>query len=225
MRQYLLLILFLCVLPIIYAADPAFYFKEGSSAVIKTPCKNNGVLCNVSTECNITINYPNLTTLISNQQMSYSTPYYIYTTSILNKTGEYPTLVYCCEGNDCNSALFSFMVNSNGSETNNDVMPLLIFFIFMIIVSLVFTIWFWSMKHALRYFFILLTFIFITLLCYFGYKSTQYISIGIERIMFSVYIVSLIITIMMFLIVLVDITIKLLQIWVTRKDRSFREQF
>jgi hypothetical protein len=142
-----------------------------------------------------------------------------------NKTGMYIVNgVGDVEGTNTVFA-YKFDVNTNGNATNYDIMSLMVLFIFLIIISIAFTIWFWIIKHPIMYMFLILTFIFITVLCFFGYKATEFISVGIQNVMYAIYWTSLILTFLLFFVVLIDVTIKLFQAFARRRNKGYMEQF
>jgi hypothetical protein len=110
---YLVAVVLLCSLAF---ADASLFYKNGEVADIKVPCINNNTYCSPTSTCNITINYPNGSSYILNQEMTNSIVYFNYTLPDTTLNGEYNTIVYCNDGSQNGYSLFSFMINNYGDN-------------------------------------------------------------------------------------------------------------
>lgn len=126
MKKILLMgiVMFLLVLPFVLA-EPSLFYKQNSDIDLKVACFNNNyALCDASTNCFITINYPNGTNLIENGTMSKRVSFYNYSMGSLEETGVYKAVTYC-EATDNGFTEFEFEVNPTGKERIN-LIPLAI---------------------------------------------------------------------------------------------------
>ena len=64
---------------------------------IKIPCSNYGGSCSPTTQCNISIIYPNTTTFISKQNMTKIQDYFNYTFTNTSNPGKYSAYIICCD--------------------------------------------------------------------------------------------------------------------------------
>jgi len=126
----------LLLLPLV-SADTEYVFKKDNEIDLKVNCfENNLTLCSATTNCYITVNYPDTTNLINNGTMSNSVTYYNYTiaASKVNQVGEYNTLVYC-EGTDEGYTVFTFEVNKEGSRLQSYIfLTLILIFLYFIMI-------------------------------------------------------------------------------------------
>ena len=92
-KTIMMLVLFVILSNMVIAAS--FYYREGDEIDLKIPCLNNETLCDSSVGCNITINYPNGSSMVSSQPMSLSNSKYNYTLDDSTFLGEYNAMVFC----------------------------------------------------------------------------------------------------------------------------------
>jgi len=130
------IVIILLFLPLV-SADTEYVFKKGIDADLKINCfENNLTLCSATTNCYITVNYPDTTNLINNGTMSNSVTYYNYTIdgSKLDKVGEYNALVYCV-GDENGFQPFTFEVNKEGSRLQSYIfLTLILVFLYFIMI-------------------------------------------------------------------------------------------
>jgi len=114
--KLLISILFIVLFIGLISADTAFYIKKGEVYDIKISCENNGARCRTGT-CNITINYPNLTSMVNDGGMTNLNNGYFNYTLNENQTivnGEYFTRVECNESGLNDTSNFIYEVNPTG---------------------------------------------------------------------------------------------------------------
>ncbi len=131
------------VLPIVIAT-PSFFIEQNKDFDLKISCfDNDNNFCDVTTICTITINLPNSTTTINNQNMTFNPSFYNYTinSSDLNVRGEY-TVITNCVGTTSGFQTFSFGVTMDGFVREPNIalylslILLSLFFIFMGAITL-----------------------------------------------------------------------------------------
>jgi len=113
----LLMIMAICLIGFASAQSELFY-KQGSTIDLKIPCFANGTYCSGSATCNITINYPNGTSLINNQPMTNQASFFNYTLNSSQTTvlGPYQSSMVCDENGTSGHSTFQFMITSSGTE-------------------------------------------------------------------------------------------------------------
>lgn len=111
-------------------ADPSFYAKKDESYDFKIYCKNSSYSqCDSSTNCYLTIDYPNSVNMINNQTMSNSGVYFNYTlnSSLLNVESCFYSFNIDCSGEKNGFKNGYFCVTFSGNErqeTNRTAMIL-----------------------------------------------------------------------------------------------------
>lgn len=118
MRNIILFILALLVIPAVLAT-PSFYYRQNDVVDIKLPCTNDGAPCSDSSNCNISISYPNSSVYISQANMTNNLVYYNYTLTDSSVVGEYQIVVFCIDGVENGYSTFTFMITENGYEMND----------------------------------------------------------------------------------------------------------
>lgn len=138
MKKILLLIISLMLCTMALAA-PEYYFKQSNTIDIKIPCvTNTGASCSGSATCNITIQYPNTSTMIKEGLMQNQGTFHNYTTSDTETLGEYECTVFCIDGSNTGYNSFSYVINSTGEEDNaNSILIVYIVLIGSIFVYLI----------------------------------------------------------------------------------------
>lgn len=143
------ILLGMLIVPMALADDPAYVFDDEGDIDLKINCFNeDNSICNATTICTATINYPDTSLMVSNATMTYNSNYYNYTITnnrIKNKLGEYPTMIHCSDGNEDAFDTFLFEVNSGGSRYSAYIIPsiILLFIYLLIILS------FWMQEQTL----------------------------------------------------------------------------
>ncbi len=125
-------------------SDTSYIFKKGDSAMLKTPVKDSGGGACVSCTCDLTVLYPNGSTLVDFQTTSMSNGFASYS---LNEnqtetTGEYSVDLTCNDGSVSGSSQFSYEITPTGKEiTLTSIIAnisLMVFF-FILILGFYFT--------------------------------------------------------------------------------------
>lgn len=116
--KYTFLTLFIVLsLMSIVSAEPSFTVEQNSITDLKISCFDiNNTVCTSATPCRITVHYPNLTNMISDKNMTFTTPYYNYTLNTNNTAvkGEYQTIVTCEGQVEDGFSVFTYLVNPTG---------------------------------------------------------------------------------------------------------------
>ncbi len=129
-----LMLLFLLLLLPVAVAQTSFTFPESTPTDLKVSCFNeNNSLCDTTTECLLTIDYPNATNLIKNESMTYNFNYFNFTLNENQTTpsGEYSVSV-ACQGQEVGFTTFTYEVNPTGirpSESRTQATTRAIWFI------------------------------------------------------------------------------------------------
>lgn len=112
----------------IVKADPTFYFEQNTTINLNVPCIN----CSTAL-CNISIFYPNSSTMVKNIAMVSQGSYFNYTTSNTGTLGEYLANVNCVQDAIYKNSIFSYVINKIGNnERPSNFMILAIILIFLI---------------------------------------------------------------------------------------------
>lgn len=140
MRLYTLLlsstIVMLFFITLVNAEEPSQVFKSGTVSNIIFNCIDNGAACSASTLCNITINKPDSTLLISNQPATRINFQYNYTlnpsqTLIL---GDYKATAVCTDGAVISEPVsFEFTITPSGEERVSNYYYLIIVIIYLLL--------------------------------------------------------------------------------------------
>lgn len=117
MRNKLILsILILClVLPSCLAIQT---FKQNNPVDLKIQCIINGTFCSNTAKCNVSIQYPDGSLLVNNQQMTNQISFYNYTLPSSNTLGEYPCSATCCDGTNCGTNGCNYLITPTGDSNN-----------------------------------------------------------------------------------------------------------
>lgn len=79
MKTIFIILILLTLIPLVNA-ESSYTFKQGETIDLKISCFNNDYSsCDSSTDCNITIYYPNSSALVSGGELTYGANYYNYT--------------------------------------------------------------------------------------------------------------------------------------------------
>lgn len=119
MKKLFLLLMFILCLYLTSAAENSFIFEQDKDIDLKVSCiDSNYSLCVSTTNCTITVLYPNNTKLIKSENMSFSTSYFNYTlnSTQTNSLGDYYTSVQCKGITENGFTSFIFSITPNGEE-------------------------------------------------------------------------------------------------------------
>jgi len=132
---FLFIIIALAIAPTLSAAT-SFYVPKGENYSISFNCKIDGAICTGSSLCNISINYPNSSSLIENQPAN-NTGNAIYQFNLTgNQTGtvgEHKMNLVCFDGSVNGSQSVIYEVNPSGirnTQQRTDTITRSIYFMF-----------------------------------------------------------------------------------------------
>lgn len=91
-KYILLAFALLLVLPFVHGE----IYQQGKSFNYNRACFNNGTYCDTSFLCNLTIQAPDSTLIINNQQMTRNGSFYNLTVGAQNIMGVYPPVIMVC---------------------------------------------------------------------------------------------------------------------------------
>lgn len=90
-------------------------YKQFSTIDVRVSCTYNGTFCASPTICNITIDYPNSSLMIDNENMTVTgngRPFYRLPDTTITGTYEYSST--CCRGTECDDHSSNFKITSTG---------------------------------------------------------------------------------------------------------------
>ena len=131
-------VLLVLLLPLISAQ---VIFKQNSDIDLKVPCFFNGTYCDGTSECSISIIYPNGTLLINNQTMGKLNPgvqnITLNDSSIL---GSYTAPVTCIQSGFADDSVIEFSITPTGDEisTAQGIIYLVVLFASFLMLGLCF---------------------------------------------------------------------------------------
>lgn len=91
---------------LVYGAEPYIKSPINEELNLKVPCSLDGGSCASTTECNITIIWPNTSTFINKATMTLNNDTFNYTYPNTYITGDYINYVVCCDGAICDKETF-----------------------------------------------------------------------------------------------------------------------
>lgn len=109
-----------------------YIYKYNTTVDIKNPCINNGTWCSASSQCNITVQYPNGSVLVNKGVMSNQNTYYNYTISDSQTLGYYPITMSCLDSGLYGVDSFYILVSKNGEYPKGDNFELLVYILFIL---------------------------------------------------------------------------------------------
>ena len=123
------------------ASEVSYIYEENKDINLKIPCSNDGAICSTLAQCNITVLYPNSTTLIDNKNMTNLGNgffnLYLNGTNETTPSGTYTATMFCEDGGLYGSSPFSYLITFNGKEPPSELIIVFFSIIFIaIIVSL-----------------------------------------------------------------------------------------
>jgi len=110
------LFVLLLILPVVSAQ---LLYQSEEAIQLKIPCINNGTLCSDAATCDITIVYPNSSTLINMDSMTNNAGQFTYdlTTSQTSTTGIYHCTMNCTDGSIKGTSTFEYEITTNGNAS------------------------------------------------------------------------------------------------------------
>jgi len=189
MKKIILILMMSMFLISLVSAETSFYVQKETNYTVKFSCENNGGMCSASATCNITINYPNSTTLIDNQATTNSNNGYFYynlTSSQTTPSGEYSSRASCIDGSLNAATNFVYEVNPSGirpSDQKTTSISRGIYFTLVIAILFFIAFLFSNQKIMVKwtYFSLFFMFFIITLNILFVGLQTEVVNTKIER--------------------------------------------
>jgi len=127
----------------------SFTYKQSTELDFKETCTRNGVICNSTSLCNVSIKYPDNSYLVENGVMTNKNNgdfNYTLNSSQMSSIGTYNWDMYCCQATDCGEGHGAFEVNPIGVDltTSKSIIYIILFailiFFFIIILFGIFKI-------------------------------------------------------------------------------------
>jgi len=148
MKKIILTLIFGIFLISLASASPSFYVKQYEPYDITFSCTDDSQplgFCSPTTECNITIIYPNSTTMVNNQNATnlFNGKFnYSLDSSQTSINGKYIVRVGCSGNGLNNSGDFTYEVNPLGKESKSfSLNPILIFLTIFAFIFIGLGIW------------------------------------------------------------------------------------
>lgn len=137
MNKNILWIIVLFALVSVSAED--FIFKQNQQIDFKIPCFHNDTYCSSSATCNLTVKYPNLTTVYNNEAMTNQGAFFNHSINITytNKVGTYYWDMICFDVTGQGYGQGIFKITQSGRETTMSDAIMYSVLIFLNIVLLV----------------------------------------------------------------------------------------
>lgn len=140
------LIIFGMVFVLLISLVSSLTYKQSTELDFKETCTRNGVQCNSTSVCNISIKYPNSSYLITNEIMTNQNNgdfNYTLTSNQMSTIGTYTWDMYCCQATDCGEGHGTFEVNPIGVDLTTSksiiyiiLFAILIFFFVLILLGI-----------------------------------------------------------------------------------------
>lgn len=217
MRYYPLLLIFVLCCSFVVAETSEFidltkYYKVGTNISISAKCENDGTgaLCSGSSECNLSVDYPNGQSWFKNEPMTYDSPYFIYNLSDTDVLGKYSSTMCCADDTEYACSSFNFVINNIGSNDNDTAYMAIILMSILIVFSIILTIFFYMNDSFFKYMFLVFDFLFPAVLFYFAYLLPANINNSISKLFLAFGIIFSVLTVVILVLIALDITIMLI---------------
>ena len=135
-KIFIILVMILIALPLIYAETE--YVKSNVDTELKFTCTLNNAIPSASTEYNITLSYPNGTTLINNKATTPLGNGAFSYNIMFNQTGLHKVLMFCYDGIYSFSGEGYYDVTPNGGPSASNSLMIFIYILFILAVILLF---------------------------------------------------------------------------------------
>lgn len=130
-------VIFILVFIFLIGIANAETYQYNNSIEFKKLCLNNGTYCGASAICNVTILYPNSSTLINNQKMTNAISYHNITLSPLTTNGEYTYFLTCTDSGRSAGESGIFSITGSGKEVTTSLSILYIFIYLLFIITMI----------------------------------------------------------------------------------------
>lgn len=145
--RFKIIVLILSILVLLFSielvnGETSYTYNQNTDVDLKISCfDENNTVCDASTECFITIFYPDSTTLINNQSMTKQTTFYNYSlnTSQTSLLGTYSTVAYC-SGTTKGYSVFQYEIidpNLASVDTGSGIFYIGLLFLLIIIFGFI----------------------------------------------------------------------------------------
>lgn len=114
-KNYILLV-FVSILLLSFASAQTIFVKTNEVTPLKIPCTLDGFPCSASAQCNATVQFPNQTYLINNQEMANLNNGDFQINVSINQSGVYPSKFFCQESGQNNTITPDINANPSGRE-------------------------------------------------------------------------------------------------------------
>lgn len=121
MVYFLTFLVLLLLSPLLtHAAEPYITRPLHLPLSISVPCSDDGGSCPADTECNLSLNYPNTSILISQDAMTRSGDFFNYSLANTSIQGEYQAYTVCCSVTSGTCDEEYFLIKIKGPLSIND---------------------------------------------------------------------------------------------------------
>lgn len=145
MKKIYLLIIGILFISLSSAVSIAFFVPNSQEYNVKFSCENQGARCSATSICNISINYPNSSTLVSNGECTnLNNGYFNYTldTTQTSTDGEYTARANCIDGIYNATSTFYYKVNNAGKDAPSSGESILYFVLTLIMFGVCITMFY-----------------------------------------------------------------------------------
>lgn len=138
MKKIITILVCVFFLITLVSADYSYVFEKDTDIDLHVSCFDvNNSFCDATTNCQISIYYPNQSAVILNESMDYNETFFNYSlsedqTSIV---GEYSSIVNC-QGANNGFSEFNFLITPSGTEISGEQVT--IYIIFLVIAFVIF---------------------------------------------------------------------------------------
>ena len=151
-KEILLFIFCILIINLVFAIEEFPPYKKGDSITLSFPCnlKVNQSQCPGSTECSITLKYPNSTYYINNGLMTRNGSMINYVMSNTDTVGLYQGTVNCTDGLLSGAGNFLVRINNSGNDDKPYGLAILMIII-PFLVGVGFLVWALNIDYASKF--------------------------------------------------------------------------
>jgi hypothetical protein len=161
--KILILIGILLALPLISAVDDDLFFEPNQTIELNVFCFDaNSSLCNSSTQCEVTIFYPNSTIYDNNRSMTFNDNYFNYSANSSAILGVYSYMVHCHVADSEGYQTADFYVGRPSTAIQEATTTRAIY-VLVVIAALLFVGFVFVKKAPFKWSFFLISLLFLTM--------------------------------------------------------------
>ena len=129
-------------LPFTHAEEPFLIRPLNNYIDVAVPCSYNGGSCPNTTTCNMTLQFPNTTKLLTKKRMSKRGDNYNLTLSNATVSGDYRATTVCCYGAACDTDSFLIRISGEIAQlrcpqtTNETLIYIMIFALLFVLIGI-----------------------------------------------------------------------------------------